>query len=257
MPAMKGLTLWALPEFPLVEPGDDVAALILQSMQRAALQFEDGDVLAVAQKVISKSENCYRYLNQVTASADAVALAQQVDKDPRLVELILSESTEVLRTRPGVIIVQHRNGYVHANAGIDKSNISCDEDNPRVLLLPENPDRSASRLRQAIYDATGVWVGVIINDSAGRAWRNGTVGMAIGSAGIEPVVDLVGQPDLFARALEVTTVAVADELAAAASFVMGQAAEGAPVVLVRGAQLPTADCGSGDLIREKSLDLFR
>lgn len=254
---MKGLSLWALPEFPLVEPGDDIAAMILQSMQRASLAFASGDVLVVAQKVISKSENCYRYLNEVAAGEDARRLAHQVEKDPRLVQLILSESTEVLRTRPGVIIVQHRNGYVHANAGIDQSNITSDRDNPRVLLLPENPDLSASRLREAIYRQTAAHVGVIINDSAGRAWRNGTVGMAIGSAGFEPVADLIGQPDLFGKALEVTTVAIADELAAAASFVMGQSAEGAPVVLIRGAQLPAAESGSGALIRDKSLDLFR
>lgn len=254
---MRQLTLSVVPDFPFIEPGDDVAAIIQQAMSAASLQFENGDVLAIAQKIISKAENCYRYLNSVDVSERARKLALETDKDPRLVELILGESDSVLRTRPGVIIVQHRNGYVHANAGIDRSNISSDPDNPRVLLLPENPDRSAALIRQQIEQVTGKRIAVVINDSAGRAWRNGTVGMAIGSAGFEPVQDLVGSNDLFRQKLEVTTVAVADELAAAASFMMGQAAEASPVVLIRGAELPAAACGSESLIRDPALDLFR
>lgn len=254
---MRQMTLTALSDFPLVEPGDSLPDLIAQAMDGAGLAFADGDVLVLAQKIVSKAENRYRYLNDAVVSPAARELAAAADKDARLVALILSESEQVLRVRPGVIIVQHRNGYVHANAGIDRSNITSTPDNPRVLLLPENPDASAAALRTAIGDRFGRDVAVIINDSAGRAWRNGTCGMTLGSAGFEPLVDLIGQPDLFAQRLEVTTVAVADELAAAASHLMGQAAEGAPVVLVRGADIRAAAQGSGALIRDKATDLFR
>lgn len=190
-------------------------------------------------------------------SEEALALAVQADKDPRLAELILRESREVIRVRPGVVIVEHRNGYVHANAGIDKSNIPNSAEDPQVLLLPSNPDASAAALYDALHQATGVATKIIINDSAGRAWRVGTVGIAIGTAGFVPLFNQVGEQDMFGNTLEVTEAAVADELAAAASLVMGQAAEACPVVLVRGAQLQAAEMGSGSLIREKSLDMFR
>lgn len=241
----------------MVEPGDDLTAQILASLSKADLILADGDVLVLAQKIVSKAENRYAYLNQVSPGAEAVELAEQIDKDPRLVQLILSESNEVVRQRPGVVVVEHRLGYVHANAGIDKSNIESAEDDPRVLLLPEDSDASAAQLRAAIGQQTGANISVIINDSAGRAWRNGTMGMAIGTAGFEPLEDLIGAVDLFQRPMEVTTVAVADELAAAASFMMGQAAEGAPVVLIRGARLQASDSGSQALIRPKEQDLFR
>ena len=254
---MSQLCLTALPNFPLVEPGDDIAAQILSSLEQANIMLVDGDVLVLAQKIISKAEDCYRYLKDIEPSQDAIALASEIDKDPRLVALILSESNEVVRQRPGVVVVEHRLGYVHANAGIDKSNISSDENNPRVLLLPENADASAARLRAVLRQQTGCDISIIINDSAGRAWRNGTVGMAIGTAGFEPLENLIGSEDLFKRPMEVTEVAVADELAAAASFMMGQAAEGAPVVHIRGATLKPSASGSETLIREKSKDLFR
>ncbi len=241
----------------MVEPGDNLLEQILLSLTRAGLSLQDNDVLVLAQKIVSKAENRYGYLNQVSPSEEAIVLAQQVDKDPRIIELILSESNEVVRQRPGVVVVEHRLGYVHANAGIDKSNIESNPDNPRVLLLPLDSDKSAQQLRAQIKAQTGRSTFVIINDSAGRAWRNGTVGMAIGTAGFEPLVDMVGDQDLFKKVLEVTEVAVADELAAAASFLMGQAAEGCPVVLIRGANLRSAETGSSSLIREKSKDLFR
>lgn len=251
------ISLTALPEFPLVEPGDDLLPLIFRSMAVASLSFENGDVLVLAQKIISKSEDRYAYLNDVVVSEEATVLAAEIDKDPRLTQLILSESVEVLRQRPGVVIVQHRNGYVHANAGIDKSNIQSDDANPRVLLLPLDPDASARQLRAAIRHQCGRDVAIIINDSAGRAWRNGTVGLAIGTAGFEPLECRIGDADLFNRSLEVTEVAVADELAAAASLLMGPAAESIPAVLVRGASLKPSECGSAGLIREPSKDLFR
>lgn len=251
------LELLPLRSFPMVEPGDDLAALIASALQANDLQLRADDVLVVAQKVVSKAENRYRFLADVDVGEEALALAAQAAKDPRQVQLVLDEAREVLRVRPGVIIVEHRNGYVHANAGIDKSNISSDADNPRVLLLPRDPDASAQALRAALQQLAGVAPYIIINDSFGRAWRNGTVGVAIGTAGMQPLHNQVGDVDLFGNVLEVTEPAVADELAAAASLVMGQAAEACPVVLVRGAQLRPSSEGSAALIRERSMDLFR
>ena len=251
------LHLQVLPDFPMVSPGDDIAAFIVASLAAAGASLEPGDVLVVAQKIISKAENRYAYLNEVEPSEQAKALAAKCDKDPRQMEWVLRESREVLRQVPGVVIVEHRLGYVHANAGIDRSNIHSDDDNPRVLLLPEDPDDSARRLRADLEALTSVAPYIIINDSAGRAWRNGTMGFALGTAGFAPVENRIGQSDLYGRELEVTEVAVADELAAAASFLMGQAHEAAPVVLLRGAKLSDADCGSQSLIRDRQRDLFR
>jgi len=251
------LEMHALPNFPLVEPGDNLLEQIIQCIDSAGLSLQSGDVLVIAQKVFSKAEDRYAYLNQVEAGGEAKILAQQVDKDPRLVQLILDESAEVVRQRPGVVIVEHRLGYVHANAGIDQSNIESTTNDERVLLLPIDPDASAASLREGLKRETAAEVAIIMNDSAGRAWRNGTQGFAIGTAGFEPVVDLVGETDLFGRTLLATTVAVADELAAGASFMMGQAAEATPVVLVRGANLPVAETGSTALIRAREQDMFR
>jgi coenzyme F420-0:L-glutamate ligase/coenzyme F420-1:gamma-L-glutamate ligase len=252
------LTLTALPEIPAIEPGDDLAQIVADSYARARLEPCDGDVLIVAQKVVSKAEGRYARLSEITPSAAALELAATTQKDPRVVELILRESREVVRQRPGVVIVEHRLGYVHANAGIDRSNITSDDnEDPRVLLLPVDPDGSAQALRDALRARCNVDIAVIINDSAGRAWRNGVVGFAIGCSGIEPVRDMVGHPDLFGHKLERTQIAVADELAAAGSLLMGQADEGTPVVLARGIRFR---CGSADgkaLIRPKSEDLFR
>jgi coenzyme F420-0:L-glutamate ligase/coenzyme F420-1:gamma-L-glutamate ligase len=254
---VSALTLTSLLEFPLVEPGDDLAGQLLASLDTTAIALEEGDVLVLAQKIVSKAEGRYGYLNKVQPSDAAIELAGNIDKDPRLVELILEESVEVVRQRPGVVVVEHRLGYIHANAGIDKSNISSDDNNPRVLLLPVDSDASATSLRRELRKRTGKNVYIIINDSAGRAWRNGTVGMAIGTAGFEPLENLIGDEDLFQRPMEVTEVAVADELAAAASYMMGQAAEGSPVIHIRGAKLRDSEQGSRALIRDKSKDMFR
>ncbi len=254
---VQRLEMFALPNFPLVEPGDDLLQQIVQALSGAELTLQDGDVLVIAQKVFSKAENCYAYLNQVEVGESARELSQKVNKDPRVVQVILNESVDIVRQRPGVVIVEHRLGYVHANAGIDQSNITSDLENERVLLLPKNPDASAAKLRADLKLSSGAQVAIIINDSAGRAWRNGTQGVAIGTAGFEPVQDLVGTKDLFGRPLEASNVAVAAELAAGASFMMGQAAEATPVILVRGANLPVAEVGSGSLIREREQDMFR
>ena len=253
----RSLQLLPLRDFPLVQPGDDLGALLLAALQANAVQLVDGDVLVLAQKIVSKAEDRYVRLADVQPSGAAVQLAQQADKDPRQVELILRESSAVLRVRPGVLIVEHRLGYVHANAGIDKSNIPYDEDDPQVLLLPADPDTSAQQLKYLLEAEAGVQLAIIINDSAGRAWRNGTVGFALGTAGIEPLANRIGEADLFGRELEITEVAVADELAAAASFVMGQAAESCPVVLIRGAGWQRSAGGSASLLRERALDMFR
>ncbi|TGD74567.1 coenzyme F420-0:L-glutamate ligase [Mangrovimicrobium sediminis] len=254
---LGSLQLIPLRPFPLVEPGDDLAGLVAAALRAQQLQLVPGDVLVLAQKVVSKAENRYVRLSSVTPTPAAQELAAQADKDPRLVQLILDESREVLRVRPGVIIVEHRNGYVHANAGIDRSNLQQDPDDPQVLLLPQDPDRSAAALRDRLATLCGVAPQVVINDSAGRAWRMGTVGIAIGCAGLEAVRDQVGDSDLFGNRLEVTMPAIADELAAAASLVMGQAAEGTPLVLARGLQLAASEAGSGSLLRERDMDLFR
>jgi coenzyme F420-0:L-glutamate ligase/coenzyme F420-1:gamma-L-glutamate ligase len=254
---MQRLEMYALPDFPLVEPGDDLVKQIAQSLHDAEMVLQNGDVLVIAQKIISKSENRYVWLKQIKPGLEARELAQKTDKDPCLVQLILDESVDVIKHRTGAIIVEHKLGYVHANAGIDQSNIVSDKKNPRVLLLPQSPDRSAAKLRKDLQAETGAEVAIIINDSAGRAWRNGTLGFSIGTAGFQPVVDMVGKKDLFGRSLEITCVAVADELAAGASFMMGQADESVPVVLVRGANLRTMEAGSTALIRSRKEDLFR
>jgi len=255
MPAT--LELIPLADFPLVEPGQNVAELIVTSLEKNDLLLKDGDVLIVAQKIVSKAESRYVHLSDVVPSPEALILAEQADKDPRQMELVLRESKEVVKVRPGVVIVEHRNGYVHANAGIDKSNIPMPGGAPQVLLLPENPDASAQALLETLSRYSGIPVKVIINDSFGRAWRNGTVGVAIGTAGFQPLFNQVGEKDLYGNVLEVTESAVADELAAAASLVMGQAAEACPVVLARGVKLQAAETGSRSLIRDKAQDMFR
>lgn len=250
---MQLIPLVGIPE---VMPGDDVATLIIQALQQGNLQLEQGDVIAIAQKIVSKAENRYRYLDEVVPSDEAQRLAPLCDKDPRQVQLVLDESKEVLRVRPGVIVVEHRLGYVHANAGIDKSNLP-QSTRERVLLLPENPDASCEQIRKTLQAEFGQAIGVLINDSAGRAWRNGTAGFAIGTAGFEPLWDLIGELDRHGRRLEITQVAVGDELAAAASYMMGQAAESCPVVLIRGAKPRLGEFPSTSLIRDKKSDMFR
>ncbi len=250
------MSLTALPGFPRIRPGDDLAALILEGLEAAALRLEAGDVIVVAQKVVSKAEGRLVDLQDVTPSAPAHELAERAEKDPRLVELILLESREVLRVRPGLIIVEHRLGFVCANAGIDHSNVD-QAAGERVLLLPEDPDASARRLRDRLEAACGVRPAVLIIDSHGRAWRMGTVGVAIGVAGLPALLDLRGRPDLFGRRLQVTQVGLADEVAAAASLLMGQADEGCPVVHLRGLRYPPHDGSLAELLRPRELDLFR
>jgi coenzyme F420-0:L-glutamate ligase/coenzyme F420-1:gamma-L-glutamate ligase len=243
----------------LVKLGDDLGDLILTSLHSGEIDLCDGDVIIIAQKVVSKAEGRLVNLTTVEPSVRACQLAKEVDKDARFVELVLRESREVLRTRPGTMIVEHRLGFVCANAGIDHSNVSGPEGQPEdwVLLLPADPDASAEKLRQRMVSGTANHVGILIIDSHGRAWRNGIVGMSIGLAGLPGVVDMRGKPDLFGFRLRITQIAAADELAAAASLVMGQADEGCPVVHARGFPYPLRDGHLGEILRPKDQDLFR
>lgn len=255
---MSSVSLFPLQDFPRVEPGDALDELIVRAADDVGLC--DGDIVVLAQKIVSKAEGRYVDLAAVTPSAEAERLAAITRKDPRVIELVLSESVEVLRAVPGVIIVRHRLGHVLANAGIDRSNLPHADDDPaseRVLLLPRDPDASARSLRERLQRKTGRRLAALIIDSVGRAWRNGTCGMAIGSAGIEAVRDLRGQPDLFGRRLETSELGFADEIAAAASLVMGQAAEGRPVVIVRGVTWQESDQSAVNTVRPIESDLFR
>jgi len=253
---MRQLTLVALPGIPEVERGARLVELLLAAAQRAGASLADGDILVVAQKIVSKAEGRSVRLAAVTPSHRARELGQIAEKDPRLVELILREARAVLRVKPGVIIVEHLLGFVMASAGIDQSNVAAPGD-PVALLLPADPDASARRIREEVRRACGAEVGVVINDSFGRAWRNGVTGVAIGVAGLPALVDLRGAQDRNGRALRVTQVAAADELAAAASLVMGQADEGLPAVLARGFPYPLRAGAAQELVRPPAEDLFR
>ena len=253
----RSISLHALSGIPLAVPGDDVGKIIAESLDIDRLELADGDVIVIAQKIISKAEGRYKNLADVVPSDKALDVAKTVDKDPRLVELILQESVDIVRQAKGVLIVENRLGIVHANAGIDRSNIPAETDGENVLLLPVDPDASAKSLQQFMANTRGVNVGVVINDSTGRAWRNGTTGIAIGVAGIPAMVDMRGTPDLFQRPMETTEIGFADELASAASLLMGQADEGSPVVIVKGLQPNPDDRGVKPLIRPRERDLFR
>jgi coenzyme F420-0:L-glutamate ligase/coenzyme F420-1:gamma-L-glutamate ligase len=248
------MQLFALAGIPLVKPGDNLAVMILAALKVGGLDVQNGDVLVLAQKIVSKAEDRYVTLADVEPSNRALQLARLCNKDARLVEIILGESRGVVRARLDVLIVEHRLGFVLANAGVDASNVG---DEGRVLLLPLAPDQSAATLRDAMKAFTGKDVGVVINDSWGRAWRMGTIGTAIGLASVPGVEDLRGKSDLFGRKLRSSELAVADELASAASLMMGQAGEGHPVVLVRGFPYALRESSAAEMIRPRSLDLFR
>ncbi len=252
------LSIKSVPGLPEVQPGDDLAALIAEAMRQARLKLRTGDVLVVAQKVVSKAEGRIVELATVEPGAEAVRLAGEVDKDPRLIELILRESNEVLRTAPGVIVVEHRLGLIMANAGIDQSNLRPGDDHGYALLLPEDPDASAAALRDALTAHFGIGnIAVIVNDSVGRAWRLGTVGLAIGVAGMTALRDLRGERDLFNRELLVSETGIADQVASAAQIVQGEGAEGTPVVRVRGLPELGPTQTARALLRPRNQDLFR
>ena len=251
------LELTAVPDIPEIQPHDDVGQLICDKLIAADITPQPHDIIAIAQKIISKAEDRYFYLDEVMPSEEALALAAETDKDPRLVELIVREMDEVSRKRQGVLVVRHRLGFVSANAGIDRSNVQQDERGERVLLLPVDPDGSAEKIRQTIQQQLGVNVGIIITDSHGRPHRVGTVGVAIGVAGLPAVLDKRGTTDRYGYVLKYTTIGTADEIAAAASLLMGQAAESTPVILLRGLQLPKIEGKASDIYRPKQFDLYR
>ena len=250
------LEIFAIPGLPMVRAGDDLPSLIVDAAERSRLTLRDRDVVVIAQKIVSKAEGRTVDLAGVTPSRESVALAAEVGKDPRIVQVVLSESVRVVRSRPNLMIMQHRLGFVMANAGVDQSNVAPSDGAQRALLLPVDPDGSAETIRAALAERLGVAVGVVINDSFGRPWRRGTAGVAIGCAGLPSLIDLRGQPDLFGRILEVSIIGFADEIAAAASLLQGQAAEGQPVVVVRGLTWSAPDARVAELVRPPEEDLF-
>ena len=254
---MTQVTLVAVPGFPEVGPGTDLPALIVRTLRAAGLASARGDALVVAQKVVSKAEGSVVDLTAVRPGPEALHLAETIGKDARLVEVVLRESTRVVRAQNGVLITEHRLGFISANAGVDHSNVGLGPD--VVSLLPRDPDASARAIREALRDAFGVPVAVVINDSHGRPHREGAVGVCIGAAGFAPVVSLVGRPDLYGYTMRTSSEAIADELAGAATLVQGQCAEAMPAVLVRGLGLAerVGDVGAAALLRDPSRDLFR
>ncbi len=243
----------------MIQVGDDLVKIIWEALEENGMILMDNDIIVIAQKIVSKAEGRLVRLSEIKPSQEAQELAVATSKDPRIVELILQESNEIIRTRPGAIIVEHRLGFVCANAGIDRSNTAAEEreSEEQVLLLPKNPEASAQYLRGRIEAISGARIGVMIIDSHGRAWRLGTVGAAIGISGLPGLTDMRGHPDLFGWQLRITEIGTGDELAAAASLVMGQADEGTPIVHVRGFPYALREASLSELLRPKDQDLFR
>lgn len=261
---MNSLTLFAIAGIPDIHPGDDLAAILVDNLARAGHRFEPGDILVLAQKIVSKAEGRLLHLDDVSPGDDARALAITVDRDPRIVQVVLDESRAVLRARRGLLVVEQRNGWVCANAGVDRSNVEqvdaaeTGAGAETLALLPADADASAARLRGDLERLTGVAPAVIICDSHGRAWRIGTVGVAIGCAGLPPVWDQRGLRDRYGYTLQASEECIADELAAAASLIMGQSDEGRPAVIVRGYRLPNAPHAPATAIqRPAQMDVFR
>jgi coenzyme F420-0:L-glutamate ligase/coenzyme F420-1:gamma-L-glutamate ligase len=250
------LNLLALHGIPSVRPGDNIALLLLDALDNAGISLQDGDILVIAQKIVSKAEGRTVLLADVKPGKEAIEVAEKTGKDPRLVELILRESEGISRMAPGVLIVRHRLGFTSANAGIDRSNVSQELEGEQVLLLPVDPDKSAAQISRELHMHTNVQVGVVISDSHGRPFRLGTIGVAIGVAGIPSLWDRRGESDLYGYQLQHTDVGVGDELAAAAGLLMGQGSEGQPAVLIRGLELSGAAGTARDLVRPPEKDLY-
>ena len=251
------LELFAVPGIPMVRPGDNLPAMIVAGLDGAGYRLHDRDVVVIAQKIVSKAEDRAVDLADVVPTPEAIALAETVGKDPRIVQVVLSDSVKVVRSRPNLMIMQHRLGFVMANAGVDQSNVAEADGRHRALLLPLDPDGSAEAIRARLAAAYNVELGVVISDSFGRPWRRGTVGVAIGAAGLPSIIDLRGQPDLFGRTLEVSIIGFADEIAAAASLLQGQAAEAQPVVVLRGLTWHAPNVPVADVVRPPEEDLFQ
>lgn len=253
---MSSVQLISLPNFPLIQPGDDLAGLIIESMQDIELTLSDSDIVVIAQKVVSKAEGRFVRLAEVTPSIQAVELAEITGKPAVHVEVILWDTAEIIRVKKDLLIVEHRLGFISANGGVDHSNVGPEKD--VLLRLPTDPDASADAIRGRLAELTGARPPVLIIDSHGRPWRWGTVGVTIGLSGLAPVQDLRGVPDLFDKPLKYTDVGFTDQIAAAASLLMGQAAEGCPVVIGRGLSFTLDEnARAADVLRPKELDLFR
>ena len=249
------VTLWPVPGLPLIQPDDDLPALIVDAFARNNLSLQNGDVLVVSSKIISKSEGRRVELASVTPSAEALKYAEITGKDPRLAELVLQESRAVSRVAKGVMVTTHRLGFTSANAGIDQSNL--EDSDEAALLLPLDPDASAQKLRERLCELTGAAVGIVISDTHGRPFRLGNVGVAIGVAGMPAVLDLRGNQDLFGRVLKISQNGYADLVASAAHLVCGEGNEGLPVVLLRGLTYESVQGRASDIVRPPEQDLYR
>ncbi|MFN8374595.1 MAG: coenzyme F420-0:L-glutamate ligase [Anaerolineae bacterium] len=253
--SVVSLTAVALPGIPMVQQGDNLVNIILEGLARAGYQLQDGDALVVTSKIVSKSEGRFVDLHSVTPSSQALALADETRKDPRIVELVLNESRSISRKAVGVLVVTHRLGFTSANAGIDQSNIEHGDE--RVLLLPRDPDASAEAIRQGLRAATGADVGIVISDSHGRPFRVGNISVAIGVAGMPAILDLRGREDLFGRVLKISIQGYADLVASTANLLTGEADEGRPIVLLRGLNFPAMEGHAAELNRLPEQDLYR
>jgi coenzyme F420-0:L-glutamate ligase / coenzyme F420-1:gamma-L-glutamate ligase len=248
------LTFEAIPNIPLIQPGDDLVTILLDALNRAGITLQNRDGLVISSKIVSKSEGRFVDLQTVMPGEEALRLADETGKDPRIVELALNESLSVSRKAKGILVTHHRLGFVSANAGIDQSNVGMEDS---VLLLPQDPDASAARIREQLRATAGVETGVIISDTHGRPFRMGNVGVAIGVAGMPSLVDLRGQPDLFGRVMQIAMQGYADLVASAAHLVCGEGNEGLPVVLARGLDFQQTDGQAVDLVRPPEQDLYR
>jgi coenzyme F420-0:L-glutamate ligase/coenzyme F420-1:gamma-L-glutamate ligase len=253
------LIIQPVQNIPLINAGDHLGQILIDSLDTANIEIQDNDILVITQKIVSKAEGRFIKLEDIMPSQKSKELAEICEKDPRLVELILSESNEIVRCAKDTLIVEHRLGFICANAGVDHSNVKGNSSPTETwyLMLPENPDQSAQEIRTYFQKKKAVNIGVMIIDSHGRAWRQGIVGIMIGTAGVPALVDMRGKSDLFGFSLRITQIGAADELAAAASLMMGQADERIPVVQVRGFPYPLVDSSLPEVLRPKAKDLFR
>jgi coenzyme F420-0:L-glutamate ligase / coenzyme F420-1:gamma-L-glutamate ligase len=251
------ITFTAVPDVPLIQPGADLAGIVYDQMRAAGINLQDGDVVIFAQKIVSKAEDRLVRLKDVKPSALALEVSAVTEHDPRLDELILRESNEILKMRKGLLVVEQRSGFICANAGIDRSNIEPADGEIVVSLLPLDPDASARRLRDSLGRLSGAVIAVLIIDTHGRPFRDGVVGLTIGVAGMRALRDARGEEDLYGFHLQHTILSPADELAAGASMLMGQSGEGRPVIVVRGARYTPGEGSVRELIRPKDMDLFR
>jgi coenzyme F420-0:L-glutamate ligase/coenzyme F420-1:gamma-L-glutamate ligase len=246
------VTILGIEGIPEIQPGDDIGRHIVEAASHQQVQLQDNDVLVVTQKAVSKSENRFVNLDDVEPSAIAIEMAKVGEKDPRHVEVVLRETKRIVRNDRGVIICETRHGLVCANAGVDASNVP----DGKLMLLPKDPDASAQRIRASILEKTGADVAVIISDTFGRPWRTGYTEVAIGVAGMMPILDYVGQVDTHGRELRATWICIADELASSAELVTGKLNK-VPAALIRGYAIPRGEGSAREMVRQAELDLFR